>query len=84
MRVAIDCHMVGQPHPGDAGNARYHAALAAAIVAEQFKDAVFAAVNPGGASDAIGAIAGAVAGARFGSAGIPQRLIDGLQGRIYV
>jgi ADP-ribosylglycohydrolase len=60
------------------------AALAAAIVAEQFKDAVFAAVNPGGASDAIGAIAGAVAGARFGSAGIPQRLIDGLQGRIYV
>jgi glycosyltransferase involved in cell wall biosynthesis len=31
MRVAIDCHMVGQPHPGDAGNARYHAALAAAM-----------------------------------------------------
>ncbi|HEU5432237.1 MAG TPA: ADP-ribosylglycohydrolase family protein, partial [Thermomicrobiales bacterium] len=60
------------------------AALAAAIVAERFEDVVFAAVNAGGAADAIGAIAGAVAGARYGSAGIPQRLIDGLQGRIYV
>jgi len=60
------------------------AALAAAIVAERFEDAVFAAVNAGPAADALGAIAGAIAGARFGSAGIPQRLIDGLEGRIYV
>ncbi len=60
------------------------AGLAAAIVAERFEDAVFAAVNAGPAADTMGAIAGAIAGARFGSAGIPQRLIDGLEGRIYV
>ena len=28
MRVAVDCHMVAQPSPGDAGNARYAASLA--------------------------------------------------------
>jgi ADP-ribosylglycohydrolase len=61
------------------------AALAAAAMTDRFEDAVFAAVNAGAdAADALGAIAGALAGARFGSAGIPQRLIDGLQGRIYV
>ena len=27
MRVCVDCHMVGQPHAGDAGNARFHTLL---------------------------------------------------------
>ena len=31
MRVAIDCHMVGQPGAGDAGNGRYASCLAAAM-----------------------------------------------------
>jgi len=33
MRVAIDCHMVGQPAPGDAGNARFHATVTRAMAA---------------------------------------------------
>lgn len=60
------------------------AAFVAATRAEEFEDAVFAAVGAGGATDTVGAIAGALAGARFGASGIPQRLIDDLEGRIYV
>ncbi len=33
MRVAVDCHMVGQPAAGDAGNARFHTELTHALVA---------------------------------------------------
>lgn len=33
MRVAVDAHMVGQPTPGDAGNARYAAQLVEALCA---------------------------------------------------
>ncbi len=59
-------------------------AIYAAMSATSFEDAVFAAVNAGGATDARGAIAGAIAGASRGAGGIPQRLIDDLEGRIYV
>jgi len=52
--------------------------------ADTFEEAVFTAVNRGGPADARGAITGALAGARFGAEGIPQRLIDGMEGRIYV
>ena len=31
MRVAVDCHMVGQPKAGDAGNARFHTLLTNAL-----------------------------------------------------
>ena len=31
MRVAVDCHMVGQPEAGDAGNARFHTLLTRAL-----------------------------------------------------
>jgi ADP-ribosylglycohydrolase len=62
--------------------------LAAAVIAasrsERFEDAVFAAVEAGGQTDTLGALAGALAGARFGSSGIPQPLIDDLGCRIYV
>jgi ADP-ribosylglycohydrolase len=58
--------------------------IAAASRSERFEDAVFAAVEAGGATDSTGALAGAFAGARFGSSGIPQRLIDELGCRIYV
>ena len=60
------------------------AALAAAILEPVFEDAVFAGVNAGGATDTIGALTGALAGAANGASGIPQDLIDGLEGRIYV
>ena len=33
MRVVVDCHMVGQPAPGDAGNARFHATVTRAMAA---------------------------------------------------
>ncbi len=33
MRAAVDCHMVGQPEAGDAGNARFHALLTRALAA---------------------------------------------------
>ena len=59
-------------------------ALAAAIRADLFEEAVAEAVNAGGETDTAGALAGAVTGARFGSAGIPQTLIDELGSRIYV
>jgi ADP-ribosyl-[dinitrogen reductase] hydrolase len=58
--------------------------FAAAMAAGQFEDAVFAAVNAGGATDGRGAVAGALAGAWFGASGIPQGMIDELEGRIYL
>lgn len=60
------------------------ASLAAAMLESVFEDAVFAAVNAGGATDTVGALTGALAGAANGASGIPQELIDGLEGRIYV
>ena len=43
--------------------------------------AIVTAVNRGGDTDTIGAIAGAVAGARFGSAAIPERWRDAIDER---
>ncbi len=60
------------------------AGLLAVVGGASFEDAVFTAVNAGGPADAIGAIAGALAGAYHGIGAIPQWLIDGLGGRIYV
>ncbi len=60
------------------------AGFAAAMAAGAFEDAVFEAVNAGGDADTVGAIGGALAGAGFGAGDIPQRLIDDLEGRIYV
>jgi ADP-ribosyl-[dinitrogen reductase] hydrolase len=50
----------------------------------QFEDLLFAVVAEGGAADTRGALAGALAGARFGASGIPQDLIDHLDARIYL
>lgn len=60
------------------------AAMAAAMLEPVYEDAVFAAVNAGGAADTVGALTGALAGAAEGASGIPQELIDGLEGRIYI
>jgi ADP-ribosylglycohydrolase len=60
------------------------AGVVAATGTDTFPDAVLLAAGSGGKADAIATIAGAVAGARHGVAGIPQWLIDGLGGRIYV
>jgi ADP-ribosylglycohydrolase len=60
------------------------ASLLAAMMEPVFEHAVFAAVNAGGATDTVGALTGALAGAAGGASGIPQSLIDGLEGRIYI
>jgi ADP-ribosyl-[dinitrogen reductase] hydrolase len=60
------------------------ASFAATMTEQVFEDAVYAAVNAGGATDTVGALTGALAGAAGGASGIPQDLIDGLEGRIYV
>jgi ADP-ribosyl-[dinitrogen reductase] hydrolase len=59
-------------------------AIAAVSTTERFEDAVTAAVNRGGFADSRGAVAGAIAGAWYGAGGIPQRLVDELEGRIYL
>ncbi len=57
--------------------------IAAFVLAPRFEDAVFAAASAGGAADSRAALAGTLAGAHFGAGGIPQTLIDRLEGRIY-
>jgi ADP-ribosylglycohydrolase len=54
------------------------------MTAPDFASVVLTAVNSGGATDSVAAIAGALAGAAGGVNAIPQQLIDGLEGRIYV
>ncbi len=46
-----------------------------------FEDVVVAAVNLGDDADTTGAVAGALAGARYGMLAIPERWLDVLQGR---
>jgi ADP-ribosyl-[dinitrogen reductase] hydrolase len=52
--------------------------------AETFEDVVLPVVREGGEASALGAIAGGIAGARFGASGIPQQMIDELDARIYL
>jgi len=59
-------------------------AFIAAIRATTFPEAVLAAVNAGGATDTVAAIAGAIAGAYGGDTAIPQSLINDLGSRIYI
>jgi len=64
------------------------AALAAFVLTHNFREAVVLAVNLGGDTDTIGAMAGAVAGAYYGYDQIPQEwlnsLENGAKGRDYV
>jgi ADP-ribosyl-[dinitrogen reductase] hydrolase len=52
------------------------ASLHYALTAESFEEAVVNAVNGGGDTDTIGAVTGAVAGARFGESEIPHRWLS--------
>lgn len=52
--------------------------------AKEFEDAVLPVVRQGGDATTMGTIAGGIAGARFGAAGLPQFLIDDLDARIYL
>ncbi|WP_273837154.1 ADP-ribosylglycohydrolase family protein [Halococcus sp. PRR34] len=56
-------------------------ALYDALTASSAEEAIVSAVNRGGDTDTIGAITGAVAGARFGSDDLPERWLNGLDNR---
>jgi len=56
-------------------------ALYDGLNADSAEDAVVTTVNRGGDADTIGAIAGAVAGARFGASGLPQRWLSAIDER---
>jgi ADP-ribosylglycohydrolase len=64
------------------------AALAAFLINADFQDTVLTAVNCGGDTDTIGAMAGALAGAYYGYSSIPsawlEPLENGEKGRDYV
>ncbi|WP_273838043.1 ADP-ribosylglycohydrolase family protein [Halococcus sp. PRR34] len=49
-----------------------------ALTADDTETAIVNAVNEGGDTDTIGAVAGAVAGARFGASAFPERWLDAL------
>ena len=53
-------------------------ALYHALTADSTESAIVNAVNEGGDTDTIGAVAGAVAGARFGASALPERWLDAL------
>lgn len=55
------------------------AALYFGLSREDAEAVVVDAVNAGGDADTVGAVAGALAGARFGASGLPGRWIDELQ-----
>lgn len=54
-------------------------ALHDGLVADSAEEAIVTAVNRGGDTDTIGAIAGAVAGARFGASNLPNRWISAVK-----
>jgi poly(ADP-ribose) glycohydrolase ARH3 len=54
-------------------------AVVAAARAESFEEAVTLAIRCGGDTDTVGAMAGAIAGARFGVSAIPARWLDALE-----
>ena len=64
------------------------AAVAAYLINRDFPDTVLTAVNCGGDTDTIGAMAGALAGASYGFSSIPtawlEPLENGEKGRDYV
>ena len=64
------------------------AAIGAFVLTDSFRDGVVLAVNLGGDTDTIGAMAGAIAGAYYGYSQIPQEWLDplenGAKGRDYV
>ena len=57
------------------------AAIGAFLLTTCFKDAVALAVNLGGDTDTIGAMAGAIAGAYYGYGQIPEAWVSRLENR---
>lgn len=64
---------------GSTGHESVPTAIYAAVTQPGFEDAVTFAVRCGGDTDTIGAMTGAIAGAREGASSIPQRWLDALE-----
>jgi ADP-ribosylglycohydrolase len=62
-----------------AGHESVPTAIFAACAHESFEDAVRFAIRCGGDTDTIGAMAGAIVGAREGASSIPARWLDALE-----
>ena len=56
-------------------------ALHDALTADSAEDAIVTAVNRGGDTDTVGAVTGAIAGARFGTESLPDRWLDTIEYR---
>ena len=56
-------------------------ALHDALTADSAEDAIVTAINRGGDTDTVGAVTGALAGARFGSESLPNRWLDTIEYR---
>ena len=54
-------------------------ALHDALTVESAEDAIVTAVNRGGDTDTVGAVTGAIAGARFGKESLPDRWLDTIE-----
>lgn len=84
VREALSTVPRGNAAPGDAGGsvlATLRCAFWAVMRHESLEDALVAAVNLGQDADTTGAVAGALAGARWGMAAIPTRWLDALADR---
>lgn len=69
---------------GIATNAQIRRVMETVRQASTFEEAVYPVIQAGGEAAALGALAGGLAGAYFGASGIPQKLIDDLDARIYL
>jgi ADP-ribosyl-[dinitrogen reductase] hydrolase len=56
-------------------------ALHDALTADTAEEAIVTAVNRGGDTDTVGAVTGAIAGARFGSDSLPDRWLESIEYR---
>jgi ADP-ribosyl-[dinitrogen reductase] hydrolase len=85
LRSALE-GLPGGVAPGQLSNGGYvvdtlQTALYDALQADSAEAAIVTAVNRGGDTDTIGAVAGAVAGARFGASSLPDRWLETLDRR---
>jgi ADP-ribosyl-[dinitrogen reductase] hydrolase len=74
------------PNAGDPGNGSAMGALAQAVWAlrrfDTFSDVVTAVIDLGKDTDSVAAVAGALAGAKFGIQGVPSRWVTYLHGHV--
>lgn len=85
LRNALDPVVAGE-EPAELRTTGYvvhtlQTALWDGLQAETAEEAIVRAVNRGGDTDTVGAVAGAVAGARFGVSALPERWLETLDGR---